>query len=216
MASTMVIKVRYFGTSKVKVAGRERYLKARIDENGQLGFDMGGLREKICRICDLPPGSDITLVYIDEDGDVVTLVDDDDLQDAMRQHLKSFRIDVLMNDNKLYRKSSSDNKVRHKSSSKRSTRVMMDPVGSSLGTSDDNMETKKASTSSYATSDYGYKLGHSFHECSFIGDDPVNPHVACFKGNYLEAIGGMLLQTGVRCNGCGCNPLTGSRFKSIL
>ncbi|XP_061988750.1 uncharacterized protein LOC133707206 [Rosa rugosa] len=206
MASSMVIKVRYFGTSKVKVGDRERYLKAPIDENGQLSFDMGGLREKICSTCYLPPGSDITLVYIDEDGDVVTLVDDDDLRDAMRQHLKSFRIDVLMNDNEVYRKSSS----------KRSTRVMMDSVGSSLGTSDDNMETNRASTSGYATRDNDYTSSPSFHECSFIADDLVNPTVACFKRNYSEAISGMMLHTGACCDGCGCNPITGSRFKSIL
>ncbi|XP_050379314.1 protein NBR1 homolog [Argentina anserina] len=131
----MVIKVRYFGTSKIRVGDRERYLQVRIDKNGQLGFDIGGLRGKICSTCYLPPGSDISLVYIDEDGDVVTLVDDDDLQEAMRQRLKSFRIDVLLNDNKVYRKSSSK---------RNTTRVMVDPVASSLGTRDDNIETNTA------------------------------------------------------------------------
>ncbi|KAM0982361.1 hypothetical protein FF1_015338 [Malus domestica] len=99
MASTAVIDVRYFGTSKVKVGDRVRHLRALVDNNGKLDLDMGGLRQEIRILCNLPPGADITLTYIDEDYDVVTLVDDNDLREAMRQHLKSFRIDVQMNDN---------------------------------------------------------------------------------------------------------------------
>ncbi|XP_009362942.2 uncharacterized protein LOC103952955 isoform X1 [Pyrus x bretschneideri] len=100
MASTTVIDVRYFGTSKVKVGDRVRHLRALVDNNGELDLDMGGLRREIRILCNLPPGADIALTYIDEDYDVVTLVDDNDLREAMRQRLKSFRIDVQMNDDK--------------------------------------------------------------------------------------------------------------------
>lgn len=144
------------------VGDRVRHLKAPIDENGQLGLDMGGLRKRICSTCYLPTGANITLVYIDEDGDVVTLVDDDDLRDAMRQRLKSFRIDVLMNDDKAYAKSSSQ----------RSTQVLIDSVD----------------TTSTATHNYDDRSSHFLNECPFVADYPVNPTVACFKRNHSAAI----------------------------
>ena len=85
---------------KVKVGDKVRHLRAHVDNNGELDLDMGSLRREIRILCNLPPGADITLTYIDEDYDVVTLVDDNDLREAMRQRLKSFRIDVQMNDDK--------------------------------------------------------------------------------------------------------------------
>ncbi|KAK4370809.1 hypothetical protein RND71_010284 [Anisodus tanguticus] len=49
--------------------------------------------------------SELTLTYIDEDGDVVTLVDDEDLQDIMRQDLNPLRISVRLNTEKIRRSS---------------------------------------------------------------------------------------------------------------
>lgn len=97
----MVIKVKY-GDSL-------RRFNARVDENEKLALDMAGLRAKILSLFSFPPDAEPTLTYIDEDGDVVTLVDDDDLHDVMRQNLKFLRIDVqLINDNggKSYARSS--------------------------------------------------------------------------------------------------------------
>jgi len=58
---------------------------------------MVGLRQKICSIFGFGADANLILRYVDEDGDLVTLVDDDDLRDVMRQQLKFLRIEVLMN-----------------------------------------------------------------------------------------------------------------------
>ncbi|KAJ9677882.1 hypothetical protein PVL29_022700 [Vitis rotundifolia] len=89
MESTKVIKVKYGNTL--------RRFNACIDENGQLDLDINGLKAKVITLFNLVPDADLTLTYIDEDGDVVTLVDDEDLHDVMRQSLKFLRITVLLN-----------------------------------------------------------------------------------------------------------------------
>ncbi|KAK1564592.1 hypothetical protein Q3G72_006580 [Acer saccharum] len=89
MESTMVIKVKYGDTL--------RRFNACIDENEKLDLDLNGLREKILGLFNFPPDADLTLTYVDEDGDIVTLVDEDDLCDAMRQRLKFLRINVQLN-----------------------------------------------------------------------------------------------------------------------
>ncbi|KAK7330542.1 hypothetical protein VNO77_24737 [Canavalia gladiata] len=86
MESTLVIKVKYGDTL--------RRFSARVDENNQLDLDMVGLRAKICSIFNFNADANLVLRYVDEDGDLVTLVDDDDLRDVMRQQLKFLRIDV--------------------------------------------------------------------------------------------------------------------------
>lgn len=92
MESNLVIKVKYGDTL--------RRFNARINEVEQLDLNMAGLREKVVGLFNFPLDTELTLKYIDEDGDVVTLVDDDDLCDVMRQRLKFLRIDVLLNNDK--------------------------------------------------------------------------------------------------------------------
>lgn len=79
---------------KVKYEDTLRRFNAHVDENDQLDLDIGGLRFKILSLFNLQLDADITMTYIDEDGDIVTLVDDDDLRDAMKQNMKFLRIDV--------------------------------------------------------------------------------------------------------------------------
>jgi next-to-BRCA1 protein 1 len=86
MDSTLVIKVKYGDTL--------RRFNARVDETGELDLDMGDLKEKILGLFNFPPEAELSLTYIDEDGDVVTLIDDADLCDVMSQRLKFLRIDV--------------------------------------------------------------------------------------------------------------------------
>lgn len=71
-----------------------RRFSALVDENDQLDFDMSRLKAKISSLFGFSQDADLILTYIDEDGDVVTLADDDDLCDVMRQQLKFLRIDV--------------------------------------------------------------------------------------------------------------------------
>ncbi|MED6218181.1 hypothetical protein PIB30_024506 [Stylosanthes scabra] len=89
MESTQVVKVKYGDTLRRFTVG--------VTENNLLDIDMAGLRAKILSLFNLTSGSDLVLKYVDEDGDLVTLVDDDDLLDAMKQHLKFLRIDVHIN-----------------------------------------------------------------------------------------------------------------------
>ncbi|XP_028781804.1 protein NBR1 homolog isoform X2 [Neltuma alba] len=92
MESTLVIKVKFGDTL--------RRFNARVDENNQLDLDMARLRFKICSLFNIPLETNLVLRYVDEDGDLVTLVDDDDLLDVMRQNLKFLKIDLhMMNDN---------------------------------------------------------------------------------------------------------------------
>ncbi|KAL4363623.1 hypothetical protein GQ457_04G035810 [Hibiscus cannabinus] len=93
MESNLVIKVKYGDTL--------RRFTAPVDDGEQLGLDMAGLRAKIRGLFYFPVDAEFTLTYVDEDGDVVTLVDDYDLYDVMRQRLKFLRINVQLDDDKL-------------------------------------------------------------------------------------------------------------------
>ncbi|CAI9267250.1 unnamed protein product [Lactuca saligna] len=69
----------------------------RIYEEDLLDFDMDMLREKICILFGLDLDADFTLTYIDEDGDIVTLCDDNDLDDLAAQSLNPLRMTVTLN-----------------------------------------------------------------------------------------------------------------------
>ncbi|XP_059441396.1 protein JOKA2 [Corylus avellana] len=86
---------------KVKFEDTLRRFTVPLDPlNGGLDLDMAGLRAKILSLFNFPADTDFTLTYLDEDGDVVTLVDDEDMRDMMSQDLKFLRIEVqLSNDN---------------------------------------------------------------------------------------------------------------------
>ncbi|XP_047329939.1 protein JOKA2 [Impatiens glandulifera] len=89
MDSKIVIKVKYGETL--------RRFNAQVNDGGNLDIDMLRLREKIINLFGFSPETDFTLTYVDEDGDVVTLVDDDDLYDVMNQSLNPLRITVKLN-----------------------------------------------------------------------------------------------------------------------
>ncbi|GLU12652.1 hypothetical protein SLE2022_293160 [Rubroshorea leprosula] len=88
MESNLVIKVKYGDTL--------RRFSGRINENGQLDLDLAGLREKIFSLYSFPSDAELILTYIDEDGDAVTLADDSDLHDVMRQDLKFLMVNVQL------------------------------------------------------------------------------------------------------------------------
>lgn len=89
MESTIVIKVKYGKTL--------RRFNACVDESGRLELSFAGLQEKILSLFKLSPEVDLTLTYRDEDGDSVTLVDDEDIHDVMRQSLNPLRITAKVN-----------------------------------------------------------------------------------------------------------------------
>ncbi|XAR50242.1 hypothetical protein NMG60_11004512 [Bertholletia excelsa] len=103
MESTIVIKVKYRETL--------RRFNACVNEAGQLDFDIVALKEKVASLFSFAPDADLTLTYVDEDSDIVTLVDDEDLFDVMRQSLNPLRITVQLNAEKgggFYTRSSGD------------------------------------------------------------------------------------------------------------
>ncbi|KAK9066457.1 hypothetical protein SSX86_013779 [Deinandra increscens subsp. villosa] len=81
---------------QVKFGETLRRFNASVNDK-KLVLDIEMLREKICSLFSF--GSDVvfTMTYVDEDGDVVTLADDDDLNDVVRQSLNPVRITVSLN-----------------------------------------------------------------------------------------------------------------------
>ncbi|KAK9113629.1 hypothetical protein Syun_020426 [Stephania yunnanensis] len=86
MSSLLVVKAKYGDTL--------RRFNVPVDGNGSLDLDMNGMRAKIINLFTLSPDTDFSLTYLDEDNDMVALVDDDDLVDAVRQNLVPLRISV--------------------------------------------------------------------------------------------------------------------------
>lgn len=75
-----------------------RFNASIVDE--KLFLNMDGLREKIVSLFSFAPETDFMLTYVDEDGDAVALVDDDDLRDVVKQGLNPLRVTVKVNDDK--------------------------------------------------------------------------------------------------------------------
>ncbi|KAI3931008.1 hypothetical protein MKW98_030247 [Papaver atlanticum] len=88
MDSNLVIKVKY--------GDMLRRFTVTVNANGILDMGMAGLTAKICSLFKFNSVDDITLTYIDEDKDVITLVDDEDLRDVIGQRLNPLRINVLL------------------------------------------------------------------------------------------------------------------------
>ncbi|KAF9607024.1 hypothetical protein IFM89_030766 [Coptis chinensis] len=88
-ASELVIKVKYGDTL--------RRFTVLFNGHGFPNLDMAGLKDKIFSLFKFAPDADLTLTYVDEDHDVVTLVDNDDLRDAIKQRINPLRIYISLN-----------------------------------------------------------------------------------------------------------------------
>ncbi|XP_068664600.1 protein JOKA2 [Aristolochia californica] len=89
MEFDLVIKVKYGDTM--------RRFNAFVSEN-DMKLNMVALTDKIHTFFKLSPDADIVLTYIDEDKDPVTLVQDEDLRDAIFfQRLNPLKINVTLN-----------------------------------------------------------------------------------------------------------------------
>ncbi|CAH9108044.1 unnamed protein product [Cuscuta europaea] len=88
MESSIVIKVKRGDTL--------RRFKAPV-VNETLGLNINELKEKILQLFQIPSNTEITLTYTDEDDEEVTLADDDDLTDIVKQELDPLRISVKLN-----------------------------------------------------------------------------------------------------------------------
>lgn len=88
MEPSLVIKVQYGETLR-------RFSSPVVD--GKLDLDMIALRKKVFSLFSFPASSELDFTYVDEDGDVVKLADEEDLHDIMRQSLNPLRITVRLN-----------------------------------------------------------------------------------------------------------------------
>ncbi|KAL8091590.1 protein JOKA2-like [Apium graveolens] len=88
MEPSLVIKVQYGETLR-------RFTSRVLD--GNLDLDMIALRKKVFGLFSFPAGSELDFTYVDEDGDVVKLADDEDLHDIMRQSINPLRVNVKLN-----------------------------------------------------------------------------------------------------------------------
>lgn len=86
-SSAIVIKVKFGETL--------RRFSASISDK-KLVLDIDALKTKIRSLFNFNPEADFTLTYVDEDGDQVTLADNDDLHDVVRQSLNPLRITVTL------------------------------------------------------------------------------------------------------------------------
>ncbi|KAL9239632.1 hypothetical protein vseg_013935 [Gypsophila vaccaria] len=92
---------------KVKYEETLRRFNVAVNGGQRLDLSMEGLRLKICSLFGFASDADFRLTYKDEDDDLVTLVDDNDLDDVVRQGLDPVRITVHLNSDQSSRSSSS-------------------------------------------------------------------------------------------------------------
>ncbi|KAL8041897.1 hypothetical protein ABFX02_09G014700 [Erythranthe guttata] len=85
--STVVIKVKYGEVL--------RRFRARVID-GEFSLTVDGLRKKIFSLFGFSPDTEIMLTYVDEDGDVATIVDFVDLCDVVKQGLNPIRFTVQL------------------------------------------------------------------------------------------------------------------------
>ncbi|XP_051136456.1 protein JOKA2-like [Andrographis paniculata] len=85
--STLVIKVKYGDVQR-------RFIAGILGE--KLYYSMDGLKKKIRFLFDISPNVELILRYTDRDGDVMHLVDDDDICDVMKQGLNPLRLTLLL------------------------------------------------------------------------------------------------------------------------
>ncbi|KAF6157481.1 hypothetical protein GIB67_004419 [Kingdonia uniflora] len=115
----LVIKVKYGDTL--------RRFTSIVQGNGSLNIDMNGLRAKILGLFKIAADGDVSFTYIDEDNDVVALVDDDDLCDAIKQRLNPLRINVLLKSKKVKKTKLTEASSSEATAPMRSTRSQTHP-----------------------------------------------------------------------------------------
>ncbi|KAF5476723.1 hypothetical protein F2P56_003433 [Juglans regia] len=86
---------------KIKFGDTLKRMKVDYNYYGFSELTMTDLRKNIHRMFDIPADADFILTYFDEDGDVVTLTDEDDLSNVVTQCMKVVKINVQLSNNKL-------------------------------------------------------------------------------------------------------------------
>lgn len=160
-----------------------------VNEDQRLDLNMEGLRVKIYSLFNLPSTANFSLTYRDEDDDLVTLVDDEDLYDVVRQGLNPVRITVDLKTEKTdqtYTTSSasstprgSSSQIPHQNVNPNVAEVLKsvpEPMRHALSKISAELTSKAASTSPILADllDGFSKMGQSYLNASPSDCGPVN------------------------------------------
>ncbi|KAG8378782.1 hypothetical protein BUALT_Bualt07G0020800 [Buddleja alternifolia] len=99
LISSESLLTKYTTFLQVKYGKVLRRFNAQVVDD-VLDINIDGLRAKILSLFSIAPDSELILTYVDEDGDVVTLVDADDLRDVVKQGLNPLRITAKLSPEK--------------------------------------------------------------------------------------------------------------------
>ncbi|XP_041996579.1 protein JOKA2-like [Salvia splendens] len=204
MEDSVVIKVKYGNVL--------RRFNAPITDD-KLFVNMDRLREKILSLFSLAPDTDLMLTYLDEDDEVITLVDDNDLHDIVKQELDPVRVTLNVNNvtnaNQTYSNVSYPPLPRPNLITRNS--------GSAAGDA-----FKKATSTTWYPKKDDVDLGLIRRVCGITPLENISaasPHSASdanpFRGSHgQDDSSGSYCHWGVGCDGCGIVPIVGPRFKS--
>jgi next-to-BRCA1 protein 1 len=173
MDSTIVIKVKYEETL--------RRFSARVI-NGELDLDMYGLTRKIFSLFNMPSNTVLSMTYVDEDGDVITLSDDEDLRDVMKQSLNPLRITVTLNTDRTgnsHAKSSEVSSPRTLPRAHEVLKALPGPINEAITKLSTNLVSSPAPSSFLASEvvDLLSKMGLTYLKQVLDTQNNVGPHV---------------------------------------
>lgn len=106
---------------------------ANLNEKNQLDFDVTGLRAKFISLFKILENSSFIMRYVDEDGKLVTLEDDDDLNDVMNRKLKFLTLYIQRTDEN--RESCNNNNAK-KPFTNWCQKLLLNPFGSCYDSND--------------------------------------------------------------------------------
>ncbi|CAM6119610.1 unnamed protein product [Calypogeia fissa] len=217
---------------KVQNGGAIRRLNLAKGE-GQFSYEQ--LQRRVRDLFQLPPSAQFGLTYVDKDGDVVTMAEDEDLKDALvLQALNPLRVAVenLNGDVKTSSpslpKEGNSNEVKEQQTVERELPVESVATVESAPNSDEPVANAEPSNNSSensalpegkvseidgATDSKAANVASPASGTFVDGKKEVSPEGATENKNQEEAEGHPI-HFGVKCDGCGIVPISGPRYKS--
>eukprot|EP01018_Ginkgo_biloba_P015454 Gb_13685 [translate_table: standard] len=81
---------------KVKYGNTLRRFNLYASKDGSPELSLNGLKSKICELFKFDGNAQLVITYKDEDNDVITMVDEDDILDVLHQGLNPLRLEVSL------------------------------------------------------------------------------------------------------------------------
>ncbi|XP_047939430.1 protein JOKA2-like isoform X2 [Salvia hispanica] len=199
---------------KFKYGNVVRRFNAPITDD-KLFVSMDGLREKVLYLFSLAPGTDLRLTYLDEDNEVITLADDEDLCDIVKQDLDPVRVTVNVNNvtnaNQTYQPRPNLITGNSRAAVGDAIKMMYPPTKMMYPKKDDvDLGLIRRVCGTYEGPISGTPLQNISAASPHSASD-ANP----FRGSRgQDDSSGSYCHWGVGCDGCGIVPIVGPRFKS--